>query len=204
MKRIIVSISRQYASGGEAVAKALGAKLGIPVYERQVIELAAQKAGLTPDYIDSLEENASRSFLFNLVTAGGVGAAPTYDVPLSFSAYSAQAAVIKELAAKGSCVIVGRCGDYILRDDPDLVRVFISADDNIRVKRVMERFSLTEREAEKRIRKLDKGRANYYLSFTGEEWGAITGRDLVLNTSALDADSAADVIIALLKALGKV
>ena len=134
MKRIVIAISRQYGSGGASVAKALGRELGIPVYERQLIELAADKAGLSPDYIDSLEETSSRSFLFNLVSTHSPGSlVPQYDIPVSFSAYAAQATVIKELASQGSCIIVGRCAEYVLRDDPDCVKIFLRAEDESRI-----------------------------------------------------------------------
>lgn len=204
MKRIIVAISRQYGSGGASVAKLLGRELGIPVYERQLIEMAAEKAGLSPGYIDSLEETSSRSFLFNLVSTHSPGSiVPQYDIPVSFSAYAAQAAVIRELAGRGSCIIVGRCAGYILRDDPDCVKIFLRADDDARVTRVMERYGLGRKDAEKRLKKMDKGRSNYYRSFTGEEWGDVYAHDLCLNTSFTGVEGAADTLIAFLKTTKK-
>lgn len=204
MKRLIIAISRQYGSGGASVAKALGRELGIPVYERQLIELAASKAGLSAEYIDSLEETASRSFLFNLVATHTPGTlVPQYDIPVSFSAYAAQATVIKELASQGSCIIVGRCAEYILRDDPDCVKIFLRAEDESRIARIMERYGLQRKEAEKRLKKMDKGRSNFYRSFTGEEWGNVYNHDLCINTSVTGVDGAVDTVITFLKTTKK-
>ena len=196
MKRTIIAISRQHGAGGTAIGKKLGLALGIPCYERTVIELAAEKSGLSPDYINSLEATASRSFLFNLVgqTYTPHTMVPQYDVPVTFSAFAAQGQVIRELAQKGSCIVIGRCAEYILRDDPDCLKVFLGANKEDRIRQVMEEGSLDEKAAEKALRQIDRGRANYYRSYTGEEWGAMENHDLCINTSVTGTDGAVELI----------
>ena len=206
MKRTIIAISRQHGAGGTEIAQLLSARLSIPCYERTVIELAAEKTGFSPSYIEGLEESSSRSFLFNLVSGSYTPASlyPRYDVPVSLPALTAQASVIRELAQKGSCIIVGRCAEYILREDPDVVPVFLRADKADRISFVMKDEGLEDRKAaESRLVKTDRGRMNYYRSYTGEEWGAMENHDLSINTSRTGISGAVDVIVSYLHALGR-
>lgn len=206
MKKNIIAISRSYGSGGNAVGKTLAAELGIPFYEKAIIEMAADKSGLSADYIDKLESNASRSFLFNLVSSSyptvSMGI-PQYDVPVTYTAFSAQSEVIRELAAHGSCVVVGRCSEYVLRDDPDCIKVFIYANYEDRLNYTMKAFDLDQKAAESRLSKIDKGRANYYKTYTGETWGSLYNHDICINTSHCGTDGAVNAIMAYLKSAGK-
>lgn len=205
MKRTIIAISREHGAGGGAVGKKLGLALGIPAYERTVIELAAEKSGLSAEYVNALEETASRSFLFNIVstTYSAHNMLPQYNVPVTFSAYAAQGEVIRELAARGSSVIIGRCAEYVLREDPDCVKVFLRANREDRIAAVMRESDLSESDAERRLRQIDRGRANYYRGFTGEKWGAMEHHDLCINTSTTGIDGAVSAIIAALRAMGR-
>ena len=206
MKRTIIAISREHGAHGTDIGKRLSARLGIPVYERTVIELAGATSGLSADYLGSLEENSSRGFIFSLSAPGcsPVSMLPQYDVPVSFSAYSAQSAVIRELAAQGSSIIIGRCAEYILRDDPDVVPIFLRADREDRVKYVMDESGLDRKAAEQKLRQIDRGRANYYRSYTGGEWGSANNHDLSINTSVSGVEGAVDIIVALLGAMGRI
>ena len=130
MKKTIIAISRAYGAHGTVIGSRLAANLGIPLFDKKIIDLASEKSGLSPDYIGKLEENITGSFLFNLA-AGSYnmhGIHTGYDIPMSYTAFSAQAHVIQEIARKGSAVIIGRCSDYLLRDDPDCLKVFLYAD----------------------------------------------------------------------------
>lgn len=206
MKRTIIAISREHGAHGTEIGKRLSERLGIPVYERKVIELAAEKSGLSADYIGSLEENASRGFIFNLSghSYSPMSILPQYDVPVSFSAYSAQSAVITELASQGSAIIIGRCAEYILRDDPDVLPIFLRAEREDRLNYVMHESGLDRKGAEQKLKQIDRGRANYYRSYTGEEWGSAENHDLSINTSVSGVDGAVDIIVALLKAMGRI
>jgi len=196
MKKMVVAVSRSYGSGGELIGEKLAAGLGIPVYDKAIIEMAAEKSGLSSDYIDKLEEHASSSFLFNLVSTSYNAPAmlPQYDVPISYTAFSAQVSVIRELAERGSCVIVGRCSEYILRDDPECVKVFIYADREQRLQYVMKMFKLDRKTADAKLTRIDKGRSNYYKNFTGENWGSVYNHDLSINATRTGISGAVEVI----------
>jgi len=205
MKKIVLAISREYGSGGNTTARKLAAELGIPLYDKAIIEMAAEKSGLSTDYLNSVEQNITSSYLFNLVSSSyssNITAAHQYDVPISYTAFTAQANVIHELAARGSCVILGRCADYILREDPDCVKVFIHADRAFRAERSMADFGLSFKDTESRLAKIDKNRASYYKNFTGSDWGNARAYDLCINTTRCGADGAIAAIKDYLRGAG--
>lgn len=205
MKKLVVSISRAYGSGGSAIGKKLAVELGVPFYDKAIIEMASEKSGLSSEYISRLEEHASSSFLFNLATTSFSSRAilPQYDVPVGYAAFSAQTSAIRELAERSSCVIIGRCAEYILRDDPDCVKVFIHADREQRLGFVMKEFELDRKTAEARLNKIDKGRSNYYKNFTGEKWGNVYDHDICINSTRTGLDGAVAVIKTLLLEMGR-
>lgn len=205
MKKIIVSISRAYGSGGSAIGKKLAAELGIPFYDKAIIEMASEKSGLSSDYLDRLEEHASSSFLFNLAATSYSShtVLTQYDIPVGYTAFSAQMSVIRELAERSSCVIVGRCSEYILRDNPDCIKVFIHADREQRLGFIMSEFKLDRKAAESKLNKIDKGRSNYYKNFTGENWGNVYDHDICVNASRAGLDGSVAVIKTLLKEMGR-
>lgn len=205
MKKTIIAISRAYGAHGTVIGSRLAANLGIPLFDKKIIDLASEKSGLSPDYIGKLEENITGSFLFNLA-AGSYnmhGIHTGYDIPMSYTAFSAQAHVIQEIARKGSAVIIGRCSDYLLRDDPDCLKVFLYADYGDRLRQCKEEYKLDDKAAEQQLRKLDRGRQNYYKNFTGENWGQAQGHDLSVNVSRVGADGAVNIIMEFLKAAGR-
>lgn len=196
MDNLIVTVSREFGSGGRQVGKKLAEELGINYYDKVILALASEKSGLPKEYIERIEEQASSSFLFNL----SMNAINTpdffyqYDVPASDRAYFAQTAAIKELAEKESCVIVGRCADYILRENKNCLRVFIHASKPTRLTRLVDEYGIAEKEAKDRLDKMDKGRANYYKHYTGERWGQTDSYDLAINTDVCGIDGAVKVI----------
>ena len=161
MTNKVITISRQFGSGGRTIGKKVAEKLGIPYYDKELVD----------EFIEEIGEYASvtSSFLFNIaVSAHPMGLIDTMSV--SDKLYVCQTNVIRDLAAKGPCVIVGRCADFILRDRPNVLRVFIHAPEEVRVRRVMQRHNLSEAEARRHMRQVDKRRADYYRAFTGSDW----------------------------------
>ena len=197
MKKIVIAISREFGSGGRIVGKKLAEELSIPLYDRKLIELAAEKSGLSPDFIARNEDRVSSSLLFNMVAhiEGEVSLFPKYEMSVADQAFFAQAEVIRDLAKKESCIILGRCGGYILREDPNCISVFLHG-------RLEDRISLgikmyghdPEGLADKYV-KADRGRASYHKHYTGENWDNIRAYNLAIDTSAVGTDGAVNTIL---------
>ncbi len=204
MKKFVVAISRQYGSGGRTIAKTLANRLEISCFDKTIIRLTADKSGLEPEYVEKSEEKVGNSFLFSMQYSAysSLDSLVYYDTTTNDKMFVAQSTVISDLAARESCVIVGRCADYVLRDMPELVRVFIRADMPDRVARAVGDYGLTEKGAEAAVKKADKARSNYYKYYTTHVWGAASNSDLMINSSFTGIDGAADVIMALLAAKG--
>ena len=181
-QRNVIVIGRQFGSGGHDIGQALAEKLGFAFYDQEIIEMTAGTTGYTPEFIQKNEEMMTSSFLYDLVNQMYMYAQADEESPKD-KIYEAESKVVKELAAKGNCVIVGRCSDYTLRDNKNCLRVFFSAPMENRMKRVMERLHLSEKEAKQKIQKEDKWRADNYRYYTGRIWGAAGNFDLTLNTA---------------------
>lgn len=197
MKKYIITIARQYGSGGRDVGKRLAELLGYEFYDKQLITLAAQKSGIDQNVLSNADEKPVNSLLYTLALGSSVYSAGSGHItmPINDRLFVVQAQIIKELADNNSgAVIVGRCADYVLSEYKDLVRVFIAADFSERIKTVMERHDLTEAKAKDTIIKTDRRRANYYTYYTGEKWGKVDRYDLVVSTDKLGTDGAAEVI----------
>lgn len=204
MSNLIITISREFGSGGRKVGELLSQKLGIPFYDKEIIQIAADKSGLSEEFLANAEDHTNRSFLFSIATApySDFKYPYQYDTPVTDKAFFAQANVIRELAAETSCVIVGRCADYILKDEEQLLRVFISADMEERRQRIISEYGIDEKESVTKLRKADKAREKYVRHYTGEDWGSIKNHDLVINTSFTGIDGAVEIIMAALHAKG--
>ncbi|MBR6456969.1 MAG: cytidylate kinase-like family protein [Bacteroidales bacterium] len=181
-KKLIITIGRQFGSGGKAVAEELGRKLGIPVYDSELITEAARKSGISEEFFHKRDEK--RRALF-------IGMKSGMDDEILFGI---QSEAIRDLASKGSAIFVGRASDYVLRD-LDCVDVFISAPLEARVKRIMERQGLSASDAESLIERKDRGRAEYYDFFTFSKWGSASNYDLCIDSSILGIEGTADLII---------
>jgi cytidylate kinase len=202
MDKYIITISREFGSGGRLIGEKLASRLGVELYDKSIIQLAAERSGLSYKFIEQNEENVTNSLLFNISAATSFAQAATFfDTPVNDKTYIAQTEVIRELA-KNSCIIVGRCADYILRDDPALVRIFITADFDDRVRRAVEDYNMPSVTAAEKIKKLDKSRANYYKYYTGQPWGSIHNYDLIINTSFTGVLGAVAVITSMLEEKG--
>lgn len=181
-QRNVIVIGRQFGSGGHDIGQALAEKLGFAFYDQEIIEMTAGTTGYTPEFIQKNEEMMTSSFLYDLVNQMYMYAQADEEAPKD-KIYEAESKVVKELATKGNCVIVGRCSDYTLRDNKNCLRVFFSAPMENRMKRVMERLHLSEKDAKQKIQKEDKWRADNYRYYTGRIWGAAGNFDLTLNTT---------------------
>ena len=201
MSSYVISVSREFGSGGRVIGKQLAAKLGIPCYDRTIIQKTSEKSGLSPDFIARAEERARSRFHLSIAPIGiGAPAFTHQGVPVSHQAFFAQAEVIRELAGEGPCVIVGRCSDYVLGERPECLKVFIHADIASRVERCVEEYQLPAGDMERRVVQMDKGRANYYNYYTGHIWGDMRRYDLTVNSGVVGVEGAVSLIVALVKA----
>lgn len=200
MSHYVITISREFGSGGRLIGKKLAAKLDIPCYDRTIIQKTSEKSGLTPEFIARAEERARSRFHMSLSPIGvGVPSFTRHGVPVSHQAFFAQAEVIRELADAGNCVIVGRCSDYILEGRNDCLKIFIHADMDTRIKRCMEDYHLSGDKIRERVSQMDRGRANYYNYYTGHNWGDMRRYDLAINSSTTGIDGAVDLIASVLE-----
>jgi len=197
MANCIVTIARQYGSGGREVGRLLSERTGWKFYDKDLITLAAQKSGLSSEALQNVDEKAANSLLYTLALGSSIynHGLEHVNLPINDRLFVVQSEIIKELAASGEgAIIVGRCADYVLAGRDNLVRVYITADFDARVKTVMERHDLSESAAKDLIVKTDKRRANYYSYYTGEKWGRADKYDLVISTDRIGIEGAASLI----------
>ena len=204
MGNLIVTISREFGSGGRKIGEVLATQLGIPFFDKEIIQMTADKSGLSEDFVAQQEEHSRRSFLFAIASGpyATVNMPFPYDANVTDQAYFSQTDIIRELAAAGSCVIVGRCADYILREEEKIIRVFITADPETRRQRIVNEYGIDEKSSADKIKKADKARASYVRRYTGEEWGEARNYDLVINSDFTGIQGAVEVIKAALRARG--
>lgn len=179
---VVIAIGRQYGSGGHEIGQELAKRLGYAFYDREIIRMAAGTTGYTPEFIEKKEEMMTNSFLYDLVNQMYLYNGSKEEEAPKDNIFEAEEKVIRELAEKGNCVIVGRCSDYVLRENRNCLKIFFCAPMESRVKRIMNRLSMTEKEARQKIQKEDKYRADNYRYYTGRIWGAAGNFDLTVNT----------------------
>ena len=193
-----VTITRQYGSGGHDIGKALAKALGIGFYDKELISLAARESGIAPEVFEKADERPANSLLYSLSVGlynyGNGLSSPMDDLPVNDKLYILQHKIIKEKAESESFVIVGRCADYILKDYPGVVKIFIYADIESRIRRAISRHDIEPARAKQAIIKTDKNRANYYSFYSGQKWGQVENYDLCINTTKLSVDQAVKLI----------
>ena len=199
MANKIYTIGREFGSGGREVGEKLAAKLGIKLYDKELLQQAAKDSGFCEEIFENHDEKPTNSFLYSLVmdtySVSGYSAAPFLDMPLNHKVFLAQFETIKKIAEKESCVIVGRCADYALSDNPDCINVFIHADMDIRIKNVSKNLNITENKARDIINKTDKQRASYYNYYTSKKWGDSKSYNLSLDAGKLGTDNCVEMIL---------
>ena len=191
---MIITIGRQFGSGGSEIGRKVAERLNIPYYDKNIIDHVADKLGFSPQYVKEVEEKPTGSFLFSMAMYS-YGSAADGMVPAELRVSTAQTEFILEKAREGQGVFVGRCSDYILRDRDDVLSVFIYADMTARIRSVMARYNLSEREAIKTIQQTDKRRALYYNTNTQHRWGTKESYNLMLDSGVLGHYGAADAIV---------
>jgi cytidylate kinase len=199
MANKIYTIGREFGSGGRKVGEKLAQKLGIKLYDKELLQQAAKDSGFCEEIFENHDEKPTNSFLYSLVmdtySVSGYSAAPFLDMPLNHKVFLAQFETIKKIAEKESCVIVGRCADYALSDNPDCINVFIHADMDIRIKNVSKNLNITENKARDIINKTDKQRASYYNYYTSKKWGDSKSYNLSLDAGKLGTDNCVEMIL---------
>lgn len=194
---LIITIGRQYGSGGREIGEKLAHSLGIGFYNNELITLAAKKSGMAHNVIGEADEKATNSLLYTLAMGssffnGNAGVA--FDMPINDKLFVTQSEIIKSLADESPAVFIGRCSDYVLRGYPNLLRVFIQAPLELRAEHIAERHNVSLDKAKELAVKTDKRRSNYYNYYTGQKWGRLENFDLTVDSSKLGIDGTAEFI----------
>lgn len=195
--KTIITISRQYGSGGRKIGEMLAKKLDIPFYDNELIVLAAKESGYGEEVFKNAEQQAPHSLLYSLSMFGTN--AGIYNLPLNDQVFLIQSDVIKKVASEGPCVIVGRSADYVLADREDVVNVFVFSDLANRVKRAVEEYGCPADKAEEIVAKTDKRRGTYYTYYTGNKWGRAENYDLCINSDSVGLEQTVEVIAAFVR-----
>ncbi len=189
MKNTIVTISRQFGSGGKNVGEKLSKALNIPFYDKEIIKQSSEDSGISESFFENTENTGISSLLYGLSTTGTY-----FDLPIDVKVYLAQSKSIKDIAKKGSCIFVGRCSNYVLKNQPDLLNVFVYANLEDRVKRISKLYSLSGREAKDLIIKTDKKKETYYQHFTGDKFGNFENFNLCIDSGFFGIDETVKII----------
>ena len=204
----IITISRQYGSGGREIGAKLAAKYGIPFYDNEIITRAAKESGFAEEAFHAAESRATNSFLYSIAMGmgsfGGSHENGYTSLSLDDRIYLAQTDIIRKVAAEGPCVIVGRCADYILKEMDNVVNIFICADMEFRTDRAVNVYGMNAHKIEDSIRKIDKRRANYYNYHSCEQWGKAQNYHLCVNSGAIGIDNSVECIKAYVEHCGDI
>ena len=204
-KKIIVTIARQFGSGGREIGERIADILNVPLIDKELIKDAASKGEFNEDIIKNADESATNSLLYTLAMGSNLLGTTInfgYKMPINDKLFILQSEAIKNYAAEGSCVIIGRCADYVLREEPNLFRIFIYGDLDHRQARVKERHpELKESKIIDIISKTDKRRASYYNFYTGNKWGKYDNYDMAINSSTFGIEETAKIIAAAVQRL---
>ena len=199
MGKKIITISREYGSGGRQVGLTVAKKLGMDFYDKELIDAAAKEIGFPTEMIADREQRLTNSLLYNFAMGTLYGIAyprepKVSELPLTEQIYQAQKKAIEEAAKRGSCIFVGRCADYILKSRPDVLRVFIYADRDIRKRRAIEEYGEIEEYIDEFMYQTDKRRRIHYENYTNQKWGSRENYDLMLNSGDLGLDKCVELL----------
>ncbi len=196
--KCVITLGRYYGAGGAEIGRRLATKLHIPFYDKQILQMVSDDSGIKESYFHLADEKPGENLMYKIVktmtprlTKPSLGS----DLLTDENLFRFQSELIMKLAEQQSCVIVGRCGDYLLREMDHVYKVFISADLSARIARIKEVQSIPEEEAEKRIRKMDKSREEYYRYYTGLQWDSTQHYDICLDSARLGYDGCVEVIL---------
>ncbi|MDO4545148.1 MAG: cytidylate kinase-like family protein [Bacillota bacterium] len=194
-KKKIITISREFGSGGRLIGKRLAEKLDVPYYDKELLDRIAEESGFCKEMMEDAEMKAKNSFLYSLASAMGTGEAGPESLSLNERFFLAQFDTIRKIAEEGSCVIVGRCADYILRGMPEATNVFIYAEEEDKIKRAVQEYGVPEDSVKKLMKDTDKARANYYSYHTGRKWGQHVNYNLSIDSGYIEIEDVVDLII---------
>ena len=202
----IITIGRQFGSAGREIGEKVAKKLNIPFYDKELLSRAAKESGFCEEMLATHDERPTNSFLYNLVMdtySFGYNSSSFVDMPISHKVFLAQFDTIKKIAAEGPCVIVGRCADYALSEYDNCLNLFIYGEDKTKIRRIMQKYDLSEQKAKDMINKKDKQRQSYYNYYASKKWGKADSYDLCLNSSVFGIDGTAQMIIQAVDAFEK-
>ncbi len=194
---MIITIGREHGSGGHEIARALADALGYACYDKEIVDHAAESSNFSREILDSFDEKRVSPYVVPVPNFVGMGES----FRLNMQVAAAQFEAIRSLAEKGNGIFVGRCADYVLRNREDLLRVFIQAGEESRTQEMMKRRALTEEQARKLIRQVDKDRASYYRYYTDQVWGDRENYDLCINSDKVGVQGAVEIIRSFLAAM---
>ena len=195
-----ITMEREFASGGNEIGRRVAKKLGIALYDRNILVEAAKRLEISPVYIGDLEETAPGSIIFNLSkTAMGGSKKDNPNLPMTEKLFLEEKKIIEEIVEKEECVIVGRCASFILKERTDCLKVFIHADKDYRINRAVETEKIAQAEAKDFLRKSDKRRSSFYNTHTGWKWGDMSKFDLCLNSQSLGIDKCVDILAEMMR-----
>ena len=196
---VIITIARQCGSGGREIGERLAEVLGYKKYGRELVSMCARETNMSEKVLEEADERPASSLLYTLVTgsfmnSGAAGTGSGFHVPINDKLFIAQSDIIRRLAAEESCIFVGRCADYVLRENDNVIKIFIYGDIDFRKKRVAEQEGISEVEAAEIIAKTDKKRASYYNFYTGGKWGRLENYSLTINSAVLGIEGTVKMI----------
>ena len=194
----IITIGREYGSAGRQIGYKVAEDLGIKLYDREMLERAAKESGICEELFETHDEKPTNSFLYSLVMDSysfGYPSSSYTDMPINHKIFLAQFDTIRKIASEGPCILVGRCADYALEDNPYAVSVFIKASLNERVQRIKRIYELNDSKAADLIQKTDKRRASYYNYYSSKKWGEAKSYNLCIDSGLVGIDGAIDMIL---------
>ncbi|MGN1050994.1 MAG: AAA family ATPase [Acutalibacteraceae bacterium] len=195
--KFIITIARQFGSGGSDIAKALAEKLNMKYYDKELISEAAKESGMDPEVFENIDEQATNSLLYSLsmgLYSFGNGFSAMGDLPVNDKLYLIQHKMIKRIADEGPCIIIGRCADFVLRDYPNVINIYIHANLEYRKERAIKYHKIDPKRAEQIVNRTDKSRANYYSFYSGQKWGQAQNYDLCIDSSKITPEQAVETI----------
>ena len=198
----IITVGRQYGSGGRQIGQEVAKYFGIKCYDKELLEHAANDSGLCKEVFENHDEKPVNSFLYSLVMdtySFGYSSSGFAEMPINHKIFLAQFDAIKKLAGEGPCVMVGRCADYALSENPDCFSVFVHADLDARIQRISGKYAKTPKEAKDLILKTDKSRSAYYNYYTNKKWGDAAGYSLSIDSGKFGIDGAIQAVIEAVK-----
>ena len=204
-QNLIITIGRQYGSGGAEVGKKLGQRMGLDVYDKEILKMTSDESGIRESYFHLADERAGKKLLYKIVqslipenTSPSTGS----DLVSADNLFRFQSSVIRKLAQEESCIIIGRCADYVLDGTENLVRLFVYAEIEERINKVREKGYFLEEDILKNIKRIDRERRDYYRYYTGKSWENLENYDLMINTTKLSYDDMVECVVDYLKMRG--